>query len=155
MVFGDGGRASVMSEPVRLRGHHLVCLQHFRGEGYSPAFVSELNVIIERSQHDCALVVDGADDVCRACPHLAADGACQSPDSGGETEIARIDTLALAVLQVDVGDCLDLAQAGRRLRMNPAAARTWRDEACRECSWEAVCAPSWDHLLGLAGSCTP
>ena len=34
---------------VRLRGHHFVCLQFFRGEGYSAAFVANLEGVLERA----------------------------------------------------------------------------------------------------------
>lgn len=137
-----------MEEPIRLRAHHFVCLQRFRGEGYSPGFVANLSHLLDRSRFSPTVVVDGPDDVCRSCPHVAANGACENPDTDGEAGIARIDALALGVLQVAAGDSLDLAEARRRLQADPDASRTWRDGACLGCTWKSLCAPSWDRLLG-------
>jgi uncharacterized protein len=131
------------SAEVRLRGHHLVCLQFFRGEGYSAAFVENLAGVIERSARTEALVVVGADDVCAACPGLSADGTCVDPNAG-EPEVRRLDALACEVLGVLPGERLSLAEARVRLAADETAAARWRLEACGGCTWEAVCEPGWD-----------
>jgi len=64
----DGERvADTDGAAVRLRGHHLICLQFFRGEGYSPEFVENLAHVITNATESGALVVAGADRVCAAC----------------------------------------------------------------------------------------
>ncbi len=137
-----------MSRAARLRGHHLICLQFFRGEGYSDEFVANLTAVLDSLESGGALLVAGADDVCRACPSLSPNGECASVDSGGEAEIARIDALAAQVLGVAVGETVSLAEAARRLRDEPAAAAAWRAEACAGCAWESVCDTGWAELLG-------
>ena len=47
-------------DPVRLRGHHFVCLQFFRGEGYSEEFVTQLAVLLDRAANEPAEAVDDA-----------------------------------------------------------------------------------------------
>lgn len=132
---------------VRLRGHHFVCLQFFRGEGYDEAFVTNLSAVLERLGFEAALVVSGADDVCAACPSLSGAGRCTDPH-GGEAEIARIDTLAAELLGIHPGDRLSLAQAAERLADDAMASGRWRLEACDGCAWGEVCEPGWDRLLG-------
>jgi hypothetical protein len=66
----------VSERSLRIRGHHLICLQFFHGEGYSPEFVRILfNVIDRLARGEKGIVVIGADDVCAACPALAK-GQC-------------------------------------------------------------------------------
>ena len=133
----------------RLRGHHFVCLQFFRGEGYPANFIENLTRVVKRSTETPALLVASADDVCSACPGLAADGSCIDP-SAGETEARRIDRLASAVLGVKPGARLSLAEARERLSADAIAVGRWRFEACSECTWEDVCEPGWDALLDEA-----
>ena len=59
-------------KPVRLRGHHFICLQFFRGEGYSEEFIESLDALLTRLSAEPAQAVDVADDVCAACPDLGA-----------------------------------------------------------------------------------
>lgn len=35
---------------IRLRGHHLICLHFYRGEGYSREFVENLEDIVRRAK---------------------------------------------------------------------------------------------------------
>lgn len=140
-----------MTQPAepRIRGHHFVCLQFFRGEGYSTKFVENLTAIIERASTEPALFVESADDVCTACPGLSADGTCLDPNAG-EVEVRRIDRLAREVLGVRTGERLTLAEARERLSADAIAAGRWRFEACSGCTWEDVCEDGWDKLLGEA-----
>ena len=74
---------------VRLRPHHLLCLQNFRGKGYSPAFVekmTEASACLGLSPGDrsdrqspgaAILLVQGADDLCKSCPNCI-EGQCAS-----------------------------------------------------------------------------
>lgn len=134
---------------ARLRGHHFVCLQFYRGEGYSPPFVANLNRIVELVAGQPALVVGGADDVCAACPGLAPDSSCIDP-SAGEVEVRRLDRLAFVALGVAPGDTLSLAEARERLSVDVVAIGRWRAEACAGCAWEDVCEDGWARLLGQA-----
>jgi uncharacterized protein len=136
--------------PVRLRGHHLICLQFFAGEGYSAEYVENLNHVVERAISQPALVVDTIDNVCAACPELGPDNRCASDDAGGEEEIMRIDALALRVLDSHVGEHLTLADARERLDADAVGVGLWRAEACHGCSWEHVCEPGWNALLKAA-----
>ena len=70
----------------KIRGHTLLCLQGFRGKGYSEAFVLNMKRIHEALSNDHQTKVEviiGPDDICSACPHLK-DNLCivNSPGSG-------------------------------------------------------------------------
>lgn len=129
---------------AELRGHHLICLQFYRGEGYSPTFIGNVKRVIALAAQNPALIVSGPDDICAECPGLAADGTCTDP---GEAEVLRIDSLALTVLDAAIGESLSLAGARARLESDAVGVGRWRAEACADCTWEAVCENGWDHLL--------
>ena len=66
---------------LKLRGHHLVCLHYFQGEGYSREFVCNLQELVHRAEKgEPVEVVVGPDDVCRACPNLRK-GRCRHKNS--------------------------------------------------------------------------
>ena len=125
----------------RLRGHHLICLQFFEGEGYSPAFVANLCAVMERLQESSAVVVIGSDDVCEACDSLF-EGVC-TLEPNGESGIRELDDRALSLLSVEPGQSVTLAEM--RERLAPRAA-LWRAGSCAECAWFAICGPRLEQL---------
>jgi len=139
--------AQESSAEPRLRGHHFICLQFFRGQGYGDEFVANLTDVVGRAQSVPALLVEGADDVCAACPSVSSGGKCLDPHSG-EAEIRRIDRLALEILGVGAGERLTLAEAREHLAADAIGAGNWRFEACAGCTWEDTCEHEWDELLG-------
>ena len=136
--------------PVRLRGHHFICLQFFRGEGYSEEFVASLAGLLERLATEPAEAVAVADDVCAACPELGPDGLCASVTAGGEEEIRRIDALAFELLELTPGERITLAEARERLAADAIGVGRWRADACDGCAWESVCERGWGRMLGDA-----
>ena len=124
-----------MDGPARLRGHHLICLHFFAGEGYSEHFVACLSETMRRSRVAGVVVTEGADEVCRACPELSG-AECVSEQAGGDAEIRRIDARAMELLGVTPGDVLAWDESGRRV---PAILDAWFDEACDGCTWFDVC----------------
>jgi hypothetical protein len=124
---------------ARLRGHHLVCLHFYRGEGYDASFLDNLADVLARLAADPGVVVAGADDVCSACPGLHGDHCRHAP--GMEAEVHRLDALASRLLGVTPGDAIDFAALRDRL---PAVLDAWIAEACTDCEWRRVCRPRMD-----------
>lgn len=122
--------------PVRFRPHHLMCLHFFWGEGYSTTFVENLLESLDRLEKGPGEVVEGPDDICVACPKRD-DAACSS--QAADSEIARLDRLALELTGLTPGDLFDFP----RLRDDmPRLIDAWWREACeRDCDCHSVCAP--------------
>jgi hypothetical protein len=124
---------------VRVRGHHLVCLHFYRGEGYDDRFVENLAMVLQRLGDGPAVVVAGADDVCAACAGLRAGLCTFRPDM--EAEIRRLDSLAVRLLGVETGQEVCFAALRESL---PDVLGEWRAQACAECDWKAICSPRMD-----------
>lgn len=120
---------------VTLRGHTLLCLQGFRGEGYSPSFVEQLQAIHQTlcdNPRQLVKVIVGPDDVCGACPHLAPSGCTLGGDRAEESMVQH-DTVVLGKLGLhpdtdvpwsDVLDRIALSIAGSHL-----------PDLCGSCRW--------------------
>lgn len=135
-------------DAVRLRGHHVVCLHFYQGEGYSEEFVANLWRVMARLETERFVLTDDADDVCTSCPSLQ-EGVCMS-ESGGEAGIRRIDALALELLGLEVGAELEFAAIRERL---VGVLGQWRASACAGCGFESLCAGRIAALGGLGGDC--
>ena len=93
------------SSPIRLRGHAVLCLQGFRGEGYSPGFVENLSAIHRSLADDpdqMVELVDAPDAVCGACPHRAPVG-CTLNGEGSEAGMQAQDRDVLKRLGLSGG----------------------------------------------------
>ena len=76
---------------VVLRVHHLLCLHGFRGFGYSPEFVSNMQLVRDglASSPDVEVeVTTSPDDICSACPHLQ-EGKCARDGGDSETRTGK------------------------------------------------------------------
>jgi|SRR5262245_21599897 len=121
------------SAPIRLRGHTLLCLQGFRGEGYSPEFVENM-ASVHRTLTDrpetWVEVLASTDVVCGACPHQQASG-CTLNGVRSEEGMHDQDRVVLERLGLKVGD---------RIR--------WRDILER-----IRCSVRGDDLPSICGTC--
>jgi hypothetical protein len=123
---------------MHLRGHHLICLHHFRGEGYSEQFVSALARLIARAEGgEPVRVVAGPDELCRSCPWLAAEACSRTEDA--DAEIREMDETALRLLGLAVGDVVPWSELrGRLAELMPV----WRAKYCAACEWRKACQES-------------
>lgn len=135
---------------VRLRPHHLLCIQGFRGQGYSPNFVANMARIIDRltTRPDITVrIVSGADDVCEACPHLDA-GNCGCPDQN----VDELDLKVLSKLGFSTGDICPWNSI-----VDVVHQKIDRDQLnflCPDCRWNDFdfCANGIDSMQAPAGA---
>ena len=128
--------------PLRIRGHHLLCLHGFRGLGYSPEFVANMQAVKDRLL-DPTLEVEvtvSPDDICAACPHLAAGGCSRKGDS--EARISAKDSAVLRRLSLSAGDHLPagtlfalVAERFSRQSRDPVAGQAGISGLCSSCKW--------------------
>ncbi len=119
---------------MRLRGHHLVCLHFYHGEGYSAEFIERLDGLLADARATGVEICEGPDDVCKGCPHLREEVCEYSPDSEGE--IRRMDETALLLLGLAAGGYAAWEDLKNDL---PGIFSRWRDEFCQGCDWRAAC----------------
>ncbi|MEK0083791.1 DUF1284 domain-containing protein [Benzoatithermus flavus] len=134
---------------VRLRGHHLLCLLTYKGEGYGPAFVANLDRIAARlAAGEAALVVEGPDDICGPLAEDDGDAHCHL------AQVKERDRKALVALTIHMGRPLE---PGRRLVLDPTTVAGLRAAfaaggirpACAGCEWNGLCTAIAD--AGFAG----
>ncbi len=116
---------------AKLRGHHLICLNFFRGEGYSEDFIRNIYSVIGKEKVE---VVAGPDEVCARCPYLK-NNKCASNDSTDE-KILLQDKEALRLLRFKPGDIVDWKIISAEL---PGILDEWKARFCLDCGYLKVC----------------
>lgn len=117
-----------------LRGHHLVCLNFFNGEGYDEAFIKNLKNLMDRVKEEEITISSGADDVCRSCHYLEKD-RCQYLKHSDE-EIMGMDAKALALLALSHGDKVKWNELKDKIsKIFPE----WFSLYCKDCNWRNAC----------------
>ena len=121
---------------IRLRPHHLMSIQNYRGHGYNEAFQRRMERILDvlRQSPGSGLrpsphirIVEGADDLCAACPHCL-EGKCESDNP------AVFDGLVSERMCLETGCVLnmeDLQDTKMSIQL--------LEECCPGCSWLGLC----------------
>lgn len=135
---------------LHLRPHHLLCIQNYRGHGYSEGFNQKMLAVIEVLQQAGGAqvrIIEGADDLCSSCPNCSG-GECTSGNP------ALFDSLVLQRTCLVPGDEISLQlrggcrgfcllpvsgmPAGRATAL-PGMTRVLLEECCPGCSWQDLC----------------
>jgi hypothetical protein len=120
---------------VRLRGHTLLCLQGFRGKGYSRAFTENLAAIhrsLTSNPEHLVQVLAEPDHVCSVCPHRAP-GGCTLNGVDSEQDIQAQDRQVLELLGIDVGQVVPWREVLIRIRATITPADL--PAICGQCRW--------------------
>jgi hypothetical protein len=121
--------------PIKLRGHHLICLHFFTGEGYNAEFIGNLKAILTRALSGEEIeVCSGVDDVCTMCPFLK-ERKCHYVKHA-ENEIQKMDRDAVKLLSIEPGMSVMWFDMQERAK---GIFRTWMKDYCRNCTWRNVC----------------
>lgn len=126
--------------PVRLRGHHFLCILTYRGFGYTPAFVGNMSTIVEQiGQGRPVMLVDGPDDICNGftadCRRIC-DHDCSMP-STVEMDLFAGDA-ASEILPLTSGEPFVLDRDHIAVMRREFASGAIR-RACERCSWKDFC----------------
>jgi hypothetical protein len=120
---------------MQIRGHTLLCLQGFRGEGYSPGFVENLAAIhrqLEQQPDTLVEIMDAPDAVCGACPHQQSAG-CTLNGRQSEDEMREQDHDVLARLGLEAGTVVAWREILHRIGASLTGAEL--PEICGQCRW--------------------
>jgi len=120
---------------IRLRGHHLICLHFFSGEGYDLKFIANLGKILERAGSGREITIcTGADDVCCKCSHLNGERCFVDEDS--DNEIREMDRRALKLLRLSADGKVHWTLIKDKI---PEIIEEWRETYCNACCWRKAC----------------
>jgi uncharacterized protein len=123
---------------MKIRAHHLLCIQGFQGHGYSAEFaenMSEITRFLKSYPQQKIEIIDECDIICKCCPHNK-NGKCKNIISNWM--IKKIDRRVINKMGIDtgaqkrVGDVFSITNKVFRSKkdLNPI---------CGNCSWKEKC----------------
>jgi len=126
---------STQNSSIKLRGHHLICLHFFRGEGYNPEFADNLREILKNIEAGAEIeVCSEPDDVCKMCPYIKDTMCFYKKDA--EPEIREMDRTALNLLRLKTGSIINWQHVKSLI---PEILPEWSKQYCHDCDWREVC----------------
>jgi uncharacterized protein len=122
--------------PIPIRGHTLLCLQGFRGEGYDPMFTAHMGAIHQRLMNQPKLlvkVITRPDTFCHSCPNLSGDLGCRLHGVGTELKMVEQDQEVMRKLGIQNETVLTWESILQKIKekMKPSML----DEICGKCPW--------------------
>ena len=126
------------SEPLRIRSHHLCCIQGFQGYGYSLAFVANMRAVIsdlEALPSRPLKLVTKCDAICISCP---SKRECTIQESHISRRIKQMDLVVLDKLGIEDGTVLRADEAFRLINSKITSAQDVED-VCGTCKWRQKC----------------
>jgi hypothetical protein len=142
-------------ETIEIRAHSLLCLQGYRGLGYSPEFIEKMDEVTDWLHNNPASMVrllDAPDIFCRVCPNLV-DERCVSSDSGldgfhldSPDSSTVMDRKVLARLGFEKNKTYMWSDILFAIAENITSADM--DDLCGECRWREFeyCSRALNHL---------
>lgn len=124
---------------IKIRAHHLMCLQGFQGLGYDCEFTKNLAKIIEEIEEEDTVeleIISECDAICSCCPQNN-DGRCQKR-SDSQQKVKNTDIRVLGKLDLKegkIGRAKDfLSLANTKLKSSSDAY-----DICSNCDWTRNC----------------
>lgn len=123
---------------MKIRAHHLLCMQGFQGYGYSEDFSKNMAEVLKKlksSPEQKIQIVDECDVICSCCPHNKKE-TCKNVFSNWK--IKRMDRTVLKKLGLDAGTCISVSNA-IYLVNKKFNARSNIQDICGGCKWNEKC----------------
>jgi hypothetical protein len=126
------------SDPLKIRAHHLCCIQGFQGYGYSPAFVANMRAVLsdlEALPSRPLRLITECDAICISCP---SKRECTIQESHLSRRIRQMDLVVLEKLRIEDGTVVNADEAFRLINSKINTASDIED-VCGTCKWRQKC----------------
>ncbi len=119
------------------RGHHLICLHFYNGEGYNADYIEHLSNILIMAEKGAIEICEGADCICTKCPNLCENNCAYYENA--ETDIRRMDAAALELLKLTPGMSISWMEVRQKVER---IFQDWNRMYCKDCNWISACEKS-------------
>lgn len=120
---------------MKLRPHHLLCIQKFTGHGYDADFTKHMKYIVSeltRNPETQITLSQGCDDLCKACPNNLG-GACTSLE-----KVECMDSAVLDICGLEYGEITSWSDAASKAREMIFKTEKFNC-ICACCQWFELC----------------
>ena len=115
---------------MKLRPHHLMCIQSYVGKGYDEDFVKVMDKItyeLRNNKEYLINIVFSTDDICVACPNMLDINLCKTNEKVNNIDTKVIKYFNLKEKEYKYKDIVDYIKNN----ITPEI----MDDICKECEW--------------------
>ena len=118
----------------KVRPHHGLCAEFFRGEGYNDGFVKNMSETLSMLNENDPIITlaEGADIICARCPHNG-ENVCETAE-----KVSRYDGAVLRICSLSAGDSLTWNEF-RDIVRKKIISENRLGEVCADCCWYGIC----------------
>ena len=116
------------------RGHHLICLHFYKGEGYNDDYIEHLSNTLELAEKGAIEICEGADCICAKCPNLSDDNCAYYENA--EADIRRMDATALDLFGLSPDTSIPWKEVREKVEK---IFHDWYGLYCKDCNWISAC----------------
>lgn len=123
---------------MKIRAHHLLCIQGFQGYGYSEEFTENMSKVIQnlKSFPDHKIQITTCCDVlCACCPHNIANKCAESSNSN--EKMIEMDIKVLKTIGLQANTIIEAHDAFQLV--NKYFKSSHIIEICGNCKWKDKC----------------
>ena len=116
---------------IKLRPHHLLCIEFFEGKGYDLKHIENMYHVINcLNEEDSFMLTESLDDICSCCPNRI-DDKCKTQD-----KVLRYDKSMKDMLKLEY----DREYSYKELKLKVEEKTDYLlDNSCRDCQWAYIC----------------
>ena len=115
---------------MKLRPHHLMCIQSYVGKGYDEDFVKVMDKItyeLRNNKEYLINIVFSTDDICVACPNMLDINLCKTNEKVNNIDSKVIKYFNLEEKEYIYKDIVNYIENNITLEI--------MDDICKECEW--------------------
>jgi hypothetical protein len=134
----SGSGSKTRSKCLKIRAHHLCCIQGFQGYGYSPVFVANMRAVISDIKAFPSRpleLVSECDVICASCP---GKRECTAQESTSSRRIKSMDLVVMEKLKIKEGTIMEADEAFSLVNSQLVNASDIND-VCGTCKWRPKC----------------
>lgn len=131
-----------MQSLIKIRPHHLLCLNFFIGYGYSDKFtkhMANLKAQLEESNPETE-ILSGEDMFCEECPHNK--GKCESYE-----KVNALDENVIKESGIKPGDTMRYFEFEEIIRNKIIKAGKLESVCANTCEWASICKKSVRQVI--------
>ena len=118
---------------MKLRPHHLLCTQGYRGKGYDEDFTENMTAVtayLRNNDNAVIEIVFSTDDICNKCPQMIGEDLCKSNE-----KVKRFDKKVVEYFGIEEKSYVyqDIIH-----EINRKMTSSMMDDICGDCEWYPV-----------------
>lgn len=118
----------------KVRPHHGICIQLFKGKGYSEEFVANMKEFIEILESNPQIqLFPECDELCKSCPHKLLTNECNT-----KNHVLKLDNNVLSHLNLEAYQVMFWEDFKNKVKKE-ILDNNQLENICKGCSWLSFC----------------